>query len=59
MNDEQLDINALTRHIKNMYFKLQLDNQDIMRMYTSVLKENDELKKQIQELQHFISVSRN
>lgn len=59
MNDEQLDINALTRHIKNMYFKLQLDNQDTMRMYTSVLKENDELKKQIQELQHFISVSRN
>lgn len=49
----------LTRTIRDQYFNLQLANQELNLKYTAALKENEQLKQELQKLQHFISVSRN
>ena len=57
--EKQLDVVDLTRSIRDQYFNLQLANQELNLKYTAALKENEQLKQELQKLQHFISVSRN
>ena len=57
--EKQLDVVDLTRSIRDQYFNLQLANQELNLKYTAALKENEQLKQEIEKLQHFISVSRN
>ena len=57
--EKQLDVVDLTRSIRDQYFNLQLANQELNLKYTAAVKENEQLKQELQKLQHFISVSRN
>ena len=57
--EKQLDVVDLTRSIRDQYFNLQLANQELNLKYTAALKENEQLKQELEKLQHFISVSRN
>ena len=57
--EKQLDVVELTRTIRDQYFNLQLANQELNLKYTAAVKENEQLKQELEKLQHFISVSRN